>query len=156
VKVFCGGDNDFLRLRKDWNVFPIGVVDVQIMWLEWKKRSRQECYASSKLALKCLMIEKRALKKNRNPVTEEDLQLYFGNMEKIGFNTLCQIFFPDFQKSHLATLADWTFRPLHPGLIAYAADDSDYLWKLFHLLAKLVRRKENDRRVCQGSNWVSL
>jgi len=139
IKAFCGGDNDFLRMRKDWNVFPLATVDVQQMWLNWKISNQEECFEASRTAIKILMVEKRGKKKTPQlEPSEFEIREYFHSMEKIGFATLCQIFSPHFRKSGFATLADWTVRPLHPNLLKYAAEDSSYLWKLFYLLLNKV------------------
>lgn len=44
LKVFLGVNNDVFRLRKEWNVFPYGVVDIHSMFLQWKESNIMGVY----------------------------------------------------------------------------------------------------------------
>lgn len=51
IKAMCGIDNDVFRLRKELGCFPVGVVDLQAMFLVWKMDSLHDCYETCRLAL---------------------------------------------------------------------------------------------------------
>ncbi len=63
-----------------------------------------------------------------------------GLAPQIGYANLArELFEVDMAKSH--TRADWTKRPLAPGLLQYAAEDVEYLLPAFDVLSEMLDRK---------------
>ncbi|MDJ0700605.1 MAG: ribonuclease D [Woeseiaceae bacterium] len=80
---------------------------------------------------------------DRMPSRIFDTQVAAGLMglaPQIGYANLArELFEIDMAKSH--TRADWTKRPLAPGLLQYAAEDVEYLLPAFDVLSELLDRR---------------
>ncbi|CAL8131055.1 unnamed protein product [Orchesella dallaii] len=136
LKVFCGCDNDLIRLKKDWGCFPIGVVDIQDLFYIWKERCFDDCFS------RCKVIIHKELQRKLRKNDESACRKYLLDLQKPGLSFLMEVFAPHSAslgvKSPEATFADWRKRPIHPDLIKYAALDSFACIQIFHKLMTLV------------------
>lgn len=136
AKISCGCSNDLTRLRKDWGIFPIGIIDVQELFGVFKMDSPEACFRT------CLPTITNKLKEPKNKHLSQK-ELFQRLTQQPGIEFLISVFFEDLPpmenpKDKKATVADWSIRPLDSFLQAYAAGDSHYALKLFYVLADLV------------------
>ncbi len=134
LKVFCGGDQDVIQLKKDWDCFVLCFVDLQDMFNVWKNEKFDDCLSTCKDAIKFKLIEKK------KKVTEESTKEYLRAYAKPGLDFLMKVFLKtkDIIKDPIATQADFRKRPLHPDLIKYAANDATTTLLIFTELALKV------------------
>lgn len=134
LKVFCGGDQDMIRTKKEWNCFTVAFVDLQDMFRVWRRQDSFGCFNECREALR-----------NRIPgskcgsTVEAGLQAEFLTYNNPGLGFLMNVFLPGcMKKDPKATLADFRKRPLHPDLITYSANDATATLAIFTKVALKV------------------
>jgi ribonuclease D len=133
IKIFHGGDNDWIRVKKDWRIFPRAVVDLQDLFVVWKVYDFANCSKSCEAA-----IIKHL--KDRKPVDEQSILKIFIDMLNPGLDFLMEVFgITNDNKDKVATHADWRKRPIHEDLQNYVAKDSFYALYIFYKLMDMVR-----------------
>lgn len=83
----CHSCNDIIPLQRNFDIFPVGMID-----------------------------------------TQEAYFMYEGKTKQIGLANMAKILL-DIEMNKSGQMADWSFRPLHPDLIEYAAKDTQILFK---------------------------
>lgn len=78
-------------------------------------------------------------RKKTTRIEEERIRQAYENVQSPSLDFLREVFlYSDKTRSKLATNADWSFRPLHPDLLEYAAKDAYYSLAVFYHLLKKV------------------
>lgn len=134
LKIFCGADNDSIRVKKDWNCFPVNVLDLQDLFVLWKLYNYSDCYQH------CYQAIKEKLMLNNQEVNEEfQINEFLRNYTKPSLEFLINVFLDTrMKKNELCTLADYRKRPLHQDLINYSGQDSRCAVLIFELMAPKV------------------
>ncbi|CAL8129943.1 unnamed protein product [Orchesella dallaii] len=134
LKVFCGCANDIFRLQKDWSCFPFGILDLQDLFVIWRRGNLVDCTELCKST-----VQKRLLERGQ-PILESAVIRYLTSLDMPGLAFLMEVFFPTspVSKNTIASYADWRKRPLHPGLVHYSAIDSYFTLRIFFALYEKV------------------
>lgn len=128
IKVMCGCGNDIGRLKKDYNCFPIMVVDIQHMFSIWKTKSFEDCYQATRGVMQERAIEKR------KDASQQSLRKYLNDYDAPGLDFLMKVFNCPNVKDKSVTCADWRKRPLSLIQRNYAAMDGHYTFHIFYKL----------------------
>lgn len=135
LKVFHGCSQDVLRLRKDWNCFPVACVDIQDMFCIW----RNEC--PDEMLKTCLNPAIEHLHGRGKNITESQAKEFLFNNDAMPLEFFGRCFpfnSKIFNKNKIASVADFRTRPLHQDLINYSAMDATATLYFFYELACMV------------------
>lgn len=136
VKVFCGADNDLSRVKKDWNAFPVTVLDLQDLFVAWKMYNYSDCFLSCAYAIK---EKQQQSTPNSRPMNDFEINEFLRNYDKPSLEFLVRtVLNQPLNKNKLATFADYRRRPLHPDLIEYSGLDARYAFDIFECLSRKV------------------
>lgn len=134
LKVTCGGNNDLLRLRKDFHCFALLVIDIQDLFCIWRDSEFSSCFSVCQAALRNRTIQKQ---KNAD-VSSQALKLKLQQYDAPALDFLISVFRFPADKKKCYTMSDWTQRPLTKEQIEYAGKDSYYTLAIFYELYILV------------------
>lgn len=132
TKAMCGCTGDVNRLKKDWGIFPVNVVDVQHLFNVWKEDSLEDCLQTCFQALQ---------QRRGRELTLEEARQYLEHYSLAGLDFLYKVFHPHEEnagKHKLATWGDWRTRPLHRELVIYAAKDAYMTLDVYFRLCERV------------------
>lgn len=135
LKVLHGCSNDIFRLRKDWQCFPNGVVDLQDLFVVWKNQSFSEALTVFWEPIKSRLLQKKS------SVMDSEIQQYLRDLNTPGLGILVEGLFPGspIDKAGVKSFADWRHRPIHSDLLDYSAKDSFYTLRVFHSFFEKVK-----------------
>lgn len=134
LKVFLGVNNDVFRLRKEWNVFPYGVVDIHSMFLQWKESNIMDVYEQ------CLPTVKKQRFSRGKDDTDVACKLYLDQLCDPRLDFFVETLFADemIPKNPLASMADFRHRPVHKELVSHTAQKTFMTLKVFYDLYNRV------------------
>lgn len=140
IKVFFGGDNDFLWMKRDFQINLVGVIDLQQVFQEILKSKRLghlidsiqhgPAWAESFFRRRYLGMTGAEL---------ETLQLQ-KSTSKVGFEVFVKLFYPMLKLDKDCQVADFRIREgaSFEELLRYARDDVHILLKIYYYLKELV------------------
>lgn len=131
IKILQGGHNDILRIRKDWGVYPLTIIDIQNVFRQWRKMEGTFEEA------KPLLLERAA--KNKKSTAESDLREAFANYANPGLDFLIELTCVPAKKDKNLTTSNWTLRPLTKKMLEYSAQDAHATLLVFQRFANQVR-----------------
>lgn len=136
LNVFLGMDDNIFRLRKDWKLFPNGVVDIHSMFSIWKDSNMMDVYQQ------CIPAVKKRLMSRGKDASNEECELYLQQLESPRLEFFLETFFPgeEIPRSQLAKFADFRHRPINFELITHLAAESFMRLKIFFVLYSKVCR----------------
>lgn len=133
LKIMCGCQNDVFRMRRDFECYPFLLVDVQDLFVEWKRSDIDDCFNVCYNVIKSIAVEKK-----RSTSTDALFQ-WFQEYNTPSLDFLMQALgIPD-RKDKTLTMTDWT-KPLSERQLNYAAKDTFYLLEIFYRLYGVVRK----------------
>lgn len=138
IKIFCGADNDILRMQRNWECYAVGVIDIQDMFNVWKLTKWDRCLSSCYETVKVRLSSK---KKGTCVISRVEIEQWLKDYQKPGMDFLMDVLLKEkgVEKNKSITCADWRVRPLHLDMLRYAAMDSFYALKIFYILYAEVK-----------------
>lgn len=80
LKIFCGADNDIFRMQRNWQCYPVGLIDIQDMFVVFKETAFSKCLDMCRPAIKARLGEKSPKK----VITDQDISLWLHDLTKPG------------------------------------------------------------------------
>ncbi len=134
LKVFLGIHDEIFRLRKEWKVFPNGVLDLHSMFKIWKESNMADVYTQCKPA-----VQKQLLSRGRT-ATNEACEEFLQQLQTPTLDFFLATLFADegIPKNDLAKLADFRRRPISMDLVKHVALENFMKLKIFyHIYSKV-------------------
>lgn len=133
----CGFRGDSDRMKKDFQCFPLQIVDIQDMFTIWRKADPQKCFEKSTDALKWQI--KKNPKSKHVILTKEIMWDYLMKYDTPSLEFLLKVFNIQDLKDSASTNSDWRMRDLPFRMMIYAAKDSYYNLYIYKALMEKVK-----------------